>query len=76
MRLKGETALPAPKLLPDGINIKIPSREAGRDIPCRLMYPSSRKTVEERKKCKGVFAHFHGGGWVVGYMFEHWIGCG
>lgn len=65
MRLSGDTPLPAPKFLPDAIDIKIPSRDAGRDIPCRLMYPTSRKTAEERKKCKGVIVHFHGGGWVV-----------
>ncbi|KAE8449134.1 hypothetical protein EG329_008518 [Mollisiaceae sp. DMI_Dod_QoI] len=66
MRWKGETSLPAPKILPQGIEIKIPSRESGRDIPCRLMYPSMRKTEDERKKCRGVVMHFHGGGWVLG----------
>jgi acetyl esterase/lipase len=60
--------LPAPQLLPEALDIKIPSRDAERDIPCRLVYPSSRKTTEERKKCRGVIAHFHGGGWVVRYM--------
>jgi len=65
MRWEGKTALPAPKVLPDGIDIKIPSRDAGRDIPCRVMYPAARKTTEERKKCESVIIHIHGGGWVV-----------
>lgn len=66
MRWKGETPLPAPRVLPQGLDITIASREAGRDIPCRLMYPSSRQTDAERKKCQGVVMHFHGGGWVLG----------
>ncbi|CZR54624.1 related to lipase 2 [Phialocephala subalpina] len=66
MRWKGETAFPAPKLLPQAIDISIPSCDSGRDIPCRLMYPSARKTEEERKKSRGVVMHFHGGGWVLG----------
>lgn len=66
MRWAGETALPAPTLLPDGLDIKIPSREPGRDIPCRLIYPTTRTTEEERKSCKGVVMHIHGGGWTLG----------
>jgi acetyl esterase/lipase len=66
MRWAGETALPAPKLLPQAIDIKIPSRESGRDVPCRLVYPSSRSSEESRKNCKGVAIEIHGGGWVLG----------
>lgn len=66
MRWEGKSALPAPKVLPQGVNFIIPSREPGRDIPCRVLYPSSRTTESERKKCKGVFLHIHGGGWVLG----------
>lgn len=66
MRKTGQTTLPAPIVLPEGIDIKIPSRDSGRDIPCRVMYPSSRTNPEERKKCKGVVCHFHGGGWTLG----------
>jgi len=66
MRKRGETPLPAPKTLPQGIDIKIPSRDSDRDIPCRLMYPSSRASPESRKMCKGTVLHFHGGGWVLG----------
>lgn len=30
------------------------------------MYPSARKSAEDRKKVEGgVVCHFHGGGWVV-----------
>jgi len=59
-------ALPAPTLLPQGLDVTIPSRDAGRDIPCRLFYPTAKKTEAERKKCGGVVMHFHGGGWVLG----------
>jgi acetyl esterase/lipase len=48
------------------LDIEVPSREAGRTIPCRLVYPSVRKTAEERKGCKGTVLHIHGGGWVLG----------
>ncbi|RFU24073.1 hypothetical protein B7463_g12267, partial [Scytalidium lignicola] len=66
MRRKGETFMAAPVLHPDALNIDIPSRASGRSIPCRLMYPSARKTEEQRKKCKGTILHIHGGGWVLG----------
>ncbi|KAF4636663.1 hypothetical protein G7Y89_g1430 [Cudoniella acicularis] len=66
MRWDGKTAFPAPTVLPDGLGIKIPSREPGRDIPCRLVYPKTRSTAEERKGCKGVVMHIHGGGWTLG----------
>ena len=79
MRFKGETAFPAPKLLPDALDIKIPSREKGRDLPCRLVYPSARKSEEERRGVKGVVLHFHGGGWVVSVPYigeERWNEAG
>ncbi|KUJ12932.1 alpha/beta-hydrolase [Mollisia scopiformis] len=66
MRWAGETALPAPTMLPEAIDITILSRENGRDIPCRLFFPSGRKSEADQKKCKGVVMHIHGGGWVLG----------
>lgn len=66
MRLRGETALAGPVLLDSATDIEVPSRDAGRSIPCRLMYPSARKTSEERAACKGTVLHIHGGGWVLG----------
>lgn len=71
MRLNGETPLPPPKLLPQAIEISMPSRNSGRTIPCRLMYPSSCKTPEDRQKCKGSVLHIHGGGWVLGDHNSH-----
>lgn len=62
----GQTPSKPPVVNPDGVNFKIPSREVGRGIPCRAIYPSSRKTDEERKSCKGSVMHFHGGGWTLG----------
>lgn len=58
MRWNGETALPRPTVLDHGKDINLPSREAGRSIPCRVFEP-------EAGKAKGVFYHIHGGGWVL-----------
>ncbi|KAL2074948.1 hypothetical protein VTL71DRAFT_8728 [Oculimacula yallundae] len=71
MRWNNETALPGPVLLPQAIDTMIPSREKGRDIPCRVLYPQSRKSDEERRGVKGVVCHFHGGGWVLGDQKSH-----
>jgi acetyl esterase/lipase len=71
MRWAGETVLPPPVVLPQGINLTIPSREAGRDIPCRVIYPTNRTTEADRKKCKGSIMHFHGGGWVLADERSH-----
>ena len=59
MRLKGETVFPAPTLLDSAKSFTVPSRDKGRDIPCRLMLPESGQS-------KGVFYHIHGGGWTLG----------
>ncbi|KAK6441622.1 hypothetical protein LTR95_002133 [Oleoguttula sp. CCFEE 5521] len=58
MRWNGETPFPAPKVLDRGKNITLPSRNSGREIPCRVFAPSSGQS-------KGVFYHIHGGGWVL-----------
>lgn len=58
MRWNGEANMPRPQVLENGINIRLPSREAGREIPCRVFKPNSGKA-------KGVFYHIHGGGWVL-----------
>ncbi|KAK5125548.1 hypothetical protein LTR85_000659 [Meristemomyces frigidus] len=63
MRWNGETPLPKPVVLMSGKNIKLPSREKGREIPCRVFQPESGKA-------KGVFYHIHGGGWVL--QSEHY----
>jgi acetyl esterase/lipase len=66
MRLRGETAFPMPTPLPQATDIEIPSREAGRNVPCRLLFPSGYVTSEGRDKTKGTVIHIHGGGWVLG----------
>ena len=66
MRMNGETPFPAPRYLASALDIELSSRENGRSIPCRLIYPTARKSAEERKNCKGSILHFHGGGWVLG----------
>lgn len=59
MRRKGETPLPAHVHLDTAEDYEIPSRDAGRSIPCRILKPTNGKPV------KGVFMHIHGGGWVL-----------
>lgn len=59
MRLKGETPIPKPTILPQGKNITLPSREPGRDLTARVFTP------ESGNPSKGVFMHIHGGGWVL-----------
>lgn len=61
MRERGETALPAPVLLHDAVDVEFPSRDAGRNIPCRFILPDGQKRGEQ----PGVFLHIHGGGWVL-----------
>lgn len=59
MRKNGETPLPKPVTLDSGKDIKLPSREKGREIPCRVFTP------EDGSKPKGVYYHIHGGGWCL-----------
>lgn len=54
----GETPLPKPIVLEHAVNITIPSRDSGRDIPCRVLKPTKTEP-------KGVYYHIHGGGWVL-----------
>jgi acetyl esterase/lipase len=59
MRAAGETPLPAATYLDSAENFGIPSREGGREIPCRILKPQNGKPI------KAVFMHIHGGGWVL-----------
>lgn len=59
MRAAGKTPLPAATHLPSAEDMDIPSRDAGRSIPCRVLRPQNGGAV------KGVFMHIHGGGWVL-----------
>ncbi|KAL8836138.1 MAG: hypothetical protein Q9170_003031 [Blastenia crenularia] len=58
MRNNGETIFPPAVLLDRGKSFSIPSREEGREIPCRMMVP-------EGKEPKAVFMYIHGGGFVL-----------
>ncbi|KAF2005463.1 hypothetical protein P154DRAFT_518567 [Amniculicola lignicola CBS 123094] len=58
LRWEGKTPLPKPIVLPDGVDMTIPSRDAGREIPCRYFKPSSGES-------RGIHFHIHGGGWVL-----------
>lgn len=62
MRWNNETPVPRPPLLDSGIDIRIPSRDNEREIPIRMFKPPVAT--------KGVFLHFHGGGWVL--QTEHY----
>lgn len=59
MRELGQTPLPVPVYLPGAIDSSVPSREAGREIPIRVYKP------DNGQPSKGVFLHFHGGGFVL-----------
>lgn len=59
MRAAGETPLPKATYLDSAEDLAIPSRDAGRTIPCRILRPQNGKPI------KGVFLHIHGGGWVL-----------
>ncbi|CAM1510708.1 Fc.00g010430.m01.CDS01 [Cosmosporella sp. VM-42] len=63
MRLEGKTAFPNPRILEQGRNITIPSREEGRLIACRIFYPNNSNDSEA--STKGAIMHLHGGGWVL-----------
>lgn len=67
MRLDGQTVLPKPTVLPQGTSFPIPSRDAGRLIPCRIFYPSGQypSTADPKPRTRGVVMHIHGGGWVL-----------
>ncbi|KAI9762617.1 MAG: hypothetical protein M4579_000235 [Chaenotheca gracillima] len=67
---EGEIALEKPTIIARGKNISVPSREKGRDIPCRVMMPGSEHG-ESQRGAKGVFLHIHGGGWVLGSEQVH-----
>lgn len=56
---EGKLALPKPVYLDQAKDITIPSREKGREVPCRLLLPEHGAQVE------GVYYHIHGGGWVL-----------
>lgn len=59
MRDNGETPLPKPVHLKSAELIEIPSRDAGRKVPCRVIKP------EPGKQVSAVMLHIHGGGWVL-----------
>lgn len=55
----GQTPLFKPAYLPEALDGTIPSRDAGREIPIRIYKP------DNGQPSKGVFLHFHGGGFVL-----------
>ena len=59
MRANGETPLPVPPKLPQARKTTVPSRDTGREIPCRII-PSKHEGT-----ARGVYYHIHGGGWVL-----------
>ncbi|KAL2426635.1 hypothetical protein ABEF95_011058 [Exophiala dermatitidis] len=59
MRAAGETRLPKAVYLDSAESFIIPSRDADRTIPCRILKPQNGKSA------KAIFMHIHGGGWVL-----------
>ncbi|KAF2493501.1 alpha/beta-hydrolase [Lophium mytilinum] len=60
MREAGESPLPPPIYLPEAQEATIPSRDPGRTIPLRVYKP------DDGRPSRGIFLHFHGGGFVLG----------
>ena len=58
MRARGETPLPPAKFLDSATQSSLPSRDAGRDIPIRILKPQNSQPT-------GIYLHIHGGGWVL-----------
>lgn len=58
MRWNNETPLPRPPVVESGVNFTVPSRNSGREIPCRKFQP-------EKGESNGAFMHIHGGGFVL-----------
>ena len=56
MRRAGESIYPAPVLLPQARDLRIPG--PGGEIPLRVIAPRGAAT--------GAFLHLHGGGWTLG----------
>ena len=66
MRRDGEiSSLVSTVVLERGQAFTIPSRQKGRNIPCRVMIPGGNKQP------KAVLMHIHGGGWVLGSEKEY-----
>jgi acetyl esterase/lipase len=59
MRELGQTPLPKPVYLPEALDGTVPSRDAGREISIRIYKP------DNGRPSKGIFLHFHGGGFVL-----------
>ncbi|KAL8796527.1 MAG: hypothetical protein Q9195_001201 [Heterodermia aff. obscurata] len=59
MRRDGETPLPVSTMLERAQVFTLPSREKGRNIPCRVMMPGGSTQPQ------AVFMHIHGGGWTL-----------
>jgi acetyl esterase/lipase len=56
----GQTPLPKPVYLLEALDgTVLPSRDAGREIPIRIYKP------DNGQPSKGIFLHFHGGGFVL-----------
>ncbi|KAF2452298.1 alpha/beta hydrolase fold-domain-containing protein [Lineolata rhizophorae] len=60
LRKEGGTAFPKPVVLDTAKTLQLPSRDAGRTIPLRVVRPKDGSAI------KGVYAHIHGGGFVLG----------
>ncbi|KAL4936182.1 hypothetical protein BDV06DRAFT_216876 [Aspergillus oleicola] len=59
MHAQGQLTLPPPIYLPNAIDSTVPSRDTARSIPVRVYRP-------DKGPSKGVFLHYHGGGFVLG----------
>ena len=64
MRDAGETQWPKPVVLPEYKDETVPSRDAGRTIPVRVVHPADATGAPQPPR--GIYMHIHGGGWTLG----------
>jgi acetyl esterase/lipase len=61
LRASGQTPWPIPQPLPSAAQLAMPTRDAGRTLPCHVLRPQG-----DGKPATAVFLHLHGGGWALG----------
>jgi acetyl esterase/lipase len=60
LRASGQTHIPPVVPLPSAVELLIPSREAGRALPCHVLRP------QDGRAPRSSFMHIHGGGFAFG----------
>src|SRR5690242_13595410 len=64
-RAEGRGGFPPPERVKEAVDRMVPARD-GRDIPVRVLVPPG--------EVRGVYLHFHGGGFCLGTTWENDVG--